>query len=183
MADMALQRHIGDYIDVKAASLSLAWTAGGASDSATWTGLTIDRGSAFSTGAFPRTADFDVVYDATLGSGHTLSLYFDLKSAPDGATWTDFATEASVVVATGPSGGGRVAGVARMTLVTPDDPTVAAQVNIPGQTTAPSIDLTSAQRYLQFNTIPHLSATGTDTAVIQAVGVFAGFDSLQAPSN
>lgn len=183
MADLVTQKHIGDIIDVKALSSSLSWTAGQTTDSATWTGIAIDRGGAFSTGALPRTVDVDVFYDATLGSGHTLSVSFDVKHAPDGSTWTDFATQTSTVVATGPSGGGRVVGVSRMTLASADDPNVAAQTNIPGQIPEPSLNLGSAARYLRFDSVPHLSATGTDTAVIAAVGVFAGFDILQAPAS
>lgn len=183
MADMSLQKHIGDLIDVKALSSSLSWTAGGASDSVTWTGLAIDRGGAFSTGAFPRTLDADVYFSATLGSGQTLSLYWDVQSAPDGSTWSDFATQTSTVVATGPSGGGTVIGVARMTLSSADDPNIASATNLPGETPAPSIFLGGAQRYVRLNTVPHLSRTGTDTAVIAAIGVFAGFDLLQAPAN
>ena len=47
----------------------------------------------------------------------------------------------------------------------------------------PGINLGSAQRYLRYLGVPHLSRTGTDTAEIQAVGlVFGGFDQLAAPA-
>jgi hypothetical protein len=182
MADFSTQKHIGDIIDVKALSSSLSWTAGGASDSATWTGISVDRMN-FSTSYMPHTADFDVFYDATLASGAHLSLSFDVQSAPDGSTWSDYATEASQIVATGPSGGGRVVGIARMTVSSADDPSIASATNLPGQTATPSLNLSSAQRFVRFNFAPHLSSAGTDTAIAAAVGVFAGFDGLQAPSN
>jgi len=183
MADIMLQKHIGDLIDLKALSSSLSWTAGGASDSVTWTGISIDRGGAFATGALPRTLDAALLFDATLASGKSLSVCWDVQHSPDNSTWSDFATEASQVVATGQSGGGRAIGVSRLTLSSADDPNIASATNIPGQTPTPSINLGSAARYIRLNVVPHLASTGTDTGVIAAVGVFAGFDILQAPSS
>jgi len=145
--------------------------------------LDIDRGGAFATGALPRTLDAALLFDATLASGKSLSVYWDVQHSPDNSTWSDFATEASQVVATGQSGGGRAIGVSRLTLSSADDPNIASATNIPGQTPTPSINLGSAARYIRLNVVPHLASTGTDTGVIAAVGVFAGFDILQAPSS
>ena len=182
MANISAQKHIGDIITVKALSKSLAWTAGGASDAATWTGNTIDRES-FSNGSMPKTLDADVFFDATLGSGNTLSLTYAVQTSDDGSSWTDYATTAAVVVATGVSGGGVIQGVGRLTLSSADSPSIANATNIPGQTPAPSIGLSNARRYVRLNVIPDFNRAGTDTGVIAGVGVFAGFDSVQAPAS
>jgi hypothetical protein len=171
MADIVLQKSIGELVDQKLFSSSLSWTAGGASDSVTWTGLSINRAS-FPTGSLPRTLDAFVAYDATLGSGQTLALYFDVQNSTNNSTWTDYATEASTVVATGPSGGGRVTGVARMSVAANDS-------SRPSGT--PGVDLNGAMQYIRCNVVPHLSRTGTDTAVIVVAGTFAGFDTLASP--
>jgi hypothetical protein len=170
MADIVLLKSIGELVDQKLFSSSLSWTAGGASDSVTWTGLTINRG-AFA-GSLPRSLDAFVAYDATLGSGQTLALYFDVQNSTNSSTWTDYATEASTVVATGPSGGGHVAGIARMSVAAND-------LNRPSGT--PGVDLSGAMQYIRCNVVPHLSRTGTDTAVIVVAGTFAGFDTLASP--
>ena|SRR5579862_7597163 len=170
MGDIVTQRDIGSLIDVKSLSTLLSWTAGGGADSATFTGTVIDR-EAFATGSLPNTVDVGVWYSATLGSGHTLSLQFDLQDSADNSAFSDYATEAAAVIATGPSGGGVVTGIARMAV---------ANTNAPSG--HPSVDVRGARRYLRPMVIPHLSATGTDTAQIVAIGVFAGFDFLAAPA-
>jgi hypothetical protein len=169
MSSIVLQKSIGELVDEKALASSLSWTAGGASDSVTWTGFSINR-EGFATGSLPLTMDAAIYYDATLASGKTLSVLVDVQDSPDGTNWSDFATEASTVVATGPSGGGHVAGVARLTVANANKPTG-----------TPGISLGAARQYVRVNVVPHLSATGTDTAVMAAVGVFAGFDQLASP--
>ena len=169
MADIVIQKSLGELVTPKAAASSLSWTAGGASDSVTWTGYSIDR-EGFSTGSLPRTADAIIYYDATLGSGLTLAFTIDIQDSPDGTNWSDYATEAYTVVATGPSGGGHVAGVARAVIASSNKP-----VGTPG------VDLKGARRYVRMNVIPHLSRTGTDTAVMVSVIEFAGFDQLASP--
>lgn len=173
MAEIVLQKSVAELIDPKAAASSLSWTAGGASDSVTWTGIGIDR-QGFATGSLPRSADAVVYYDATLGSGSTLALQWDLQEGPDNSNWSDYATEASTVVATGPSGGGRVVGVARL-----NGATIQGNAN---PAALPGVNLGSARRYVRLNVIPHLSRAGTDTAVIASVMEFAGFDALAAPA-
>jgi hypothetical protein len=169
MADIVLQKSIGELVDEKALISSLSWTAGGASDDISWTGLSIDR-EGFSTGSLPRTMDAVLFYDATLGSGKTLSIGWDIQDSPDGSNWSDYATEALGVVATGVSGGGRAVGVARLAVPSSDKPTG-----------TPGISLSGARRYVRFIPTADMSATGTDTAVMAAVGVFAGFDQLASP--
>lgn len=178
MADIVLQKNIGALIDVKPVLPYLSWTAGGASDSVTWTGAAIDRGG-FGVGAGglaatpnPLSMDVDVYYSATLGSGATLAFNFDLQSSPDNTTWTDYATVAAATIATGPSGGGTVSGIQRLVLAAAQNP------NAPSGMAG--VDLNNAQRYLRLLVLPHLSRTGTDTAVIIGVGVFGGFDRLPA---
>jgi hypothetical protein len=171
MADMVTQRNISAVIDVKAMSASLSWTAGDGSDSATFTGLSVDRGAASGGQLMPESMDVDVYFDATLASGATLTITPTLQNAPDGSTWTTYATEGGTVVATGPSGGGRVEGVFRM-----------AAEGSSAPTGAPGVQLLAAERYLRLMLIPHLSSTETDTAVIAAIGVFGGYDRLPAPN-
>lgn len=172
MSDIVLQRNMAALIDPKSVlSPAYPWTAAGASDSITFTSSSVDR-EGLSTGSLPLSADIEVYYAATLGSGQTLSLYWDLQDSADNTNFSDYRTEASTVIATGPSGGGAVSGVARMTVqASADNP-------VPG----PGVPLGSARRYLRFLGVPHLSRTGTDTAVIQAIGVvLGGFDTLPAP--
>jgi hypothetical protein len=172
MSDIVLQKNLGALIDTKSLlSAPYSWTAGGGSDSISFTSSSVDR-EGLATGSMPLSCDIEVFYSATLGSGQTLSFSLDVQTGPDNSTWTDYATEASTVVVTGPSGGGLVSGVAR--LVVPSS-------NNPGNT--PGISLAGANRYLRVAGIPHMSRTGTDTAVIQAIGItFGGFDQLVAPA-
>lgn len=169
MADIVLQKSIGELIVPKVLTKSSAWTAGGASDNVQFFGSSIDR-MAMSTGSLARTLDVVVAWDATLGSGNTLSLAFDVQDSADNSTFADYATEAATTVATGPSGGGRVQGVTRLVVASSDKPTG-----------TPGITIGSARRYLRFGLTPHLSAANTDTGVVQAVGIFAGFDQLASP--
>lgn len=173
MSDIVLLKNLGALIDPKSVlTPDYAWTAGGASDSITFTSSSVDR-EGMSTGSLPRSMDVEIYYSATLGSGQTLALYSEIDSAPDNSTWTLYASE-QATLATGPSGGGNVFGVHRMTIqTTADNPS-------PG----PGINLGSAARYLRYLGVPHLSRTGTDTAQVRAVGlVFGGFDQLAAPTS
>lgn len=172
MSDIVLQKNLGALIDTKSLlSAPYSWTAGGGSDSVSFTSSSVDR-EGLSTGSLPLSADIEVYYSATLGSGQTLSFLFDLQTGPDNSTWTDYVTEASTVVVTGPSGGGLVSGVARL---------IVASSNNPANT--PGVGLGGAQRYLRLAGVPHMSRTGTDTAIIQAIGItFGGFDQLPSPT-
>ena len=173
MSDIVLQKNLGALIDTKSLlSAPYSWTAGGASDSISFTSSSVNR-AALSTGSLPLSADIEVFYSATLGSGQTLSLSLNLQTGPDNSTWTDLVTEASTLVATGPSGGGLVSGVFRMTVATANNPAPAT----------PGVGLGNAQSYLRVAGIPHMSRTGTDTAILQAIGItFGGFDQLVAPA-
>lgn len=152
MADIVLQRDVGSLGSLKRLSAAASATAAGTGDSTTTTGATIDR-AAFPGGSMPNTLAAAIAYEATLGSGKTLSFGYAVQDSADGANWSDYQTATYAVVATGPSGGGAVAG----------------QFEV-------SVNLSSARRYTRFNHAPDLSATGTDTAQARAVGFFAGFD-------
>ena len=170
MAGIAYVKSVAEFIDPKALSTSLSWTAGGASDAVTWTGISINRES-FVNGAMPRSLDAFVVYDVTMASGHTLSLTWDVQDSPDGSNWSDYATEAATVAVTGISGGTRQVGVARM--LNPSG-------NAPSGT--PGVDLNGARAYVRLNVVPDFSGAGTDTGIIVAAGEFGGFDILAAPA-
>ena len=172
MADIVQQKNIGALIDVRQVMLAAyPWTAGGASDSVSFTSSSIDR-EGFATGSLPRSCDVSVFYSATLASGATISFYLDLQDSADNSTFADYATEAAAVVATGPSGGGAVNGVYRMTVQsTADNPS-------PG----PGVNLGGARRYIRIAGNPKMSSPG-DTAIIRdVVIVFGGFDQLAAPA-
>jgi hypothetical protein len=169
MADLVYVKSIAELVDPKALASSLSWTAGGASDAATWTGFSINR-EAFSNGAVPRSMDAFVVYDVTMASGHTLSFTWDVQDSPDGSNWSDYSTEAATVAVTGVSGGTRQVGVSRMLRQGSDAPSG-----------TPGVDLSGARAYVRLLLVPHFSGAGTDTGIIVAAGEFGGFDILAAP--
>ena len=157
MADTVLIRNIGQYITTRRASPAGtgAQTAGA---TASITGVTIDR-EGFAGGSLPDSAQFAVLFDATLQSGKTLSIAFDVQHSTNNSSWTDFATNATAVVATGPSGGGAVQGA-----------------------TSFNVNLVPAYRYVRLVTVPTLSATGTDTVTMVASVALAGYDRLASPT-
>ncbi len=173
MSNIILQTNIGSLIDERVLSSSLSFTAGGASDGAQFVGLPIDRAS-FSPDNWAMVADIIVAYSATLGSGNVLSVSANAGTGPSATgPFGTFASWASAVVATGPSGGGRVTGVYRLNSST--------QMNADAPPGTPGVSLKPAARYIKVNYTPTLSATGTDTAITWAIGVFAGWPALPAP--
>jgi hypothetical protein len=158
MPDFVTQRNIAAMGELRRLSAQAALTAAGTGDATTVTGGTIDR-AGFAGGSLPGSADIGVLFAATLASGQTLSVTFDVQDSPDGTNFSDFYTQAATVAATGPSGGGVVTGA----------------INI-------GVDFTLARRYTRVLFVPDLSATGTDTAVAIAAGFFAGYDRLPAAS-
>lgn len=161
MGDIVQQRNIGAVGDLLRLSDQASATAGGTGDATTVTGYTIDRmkiGSSGSAGSMPLSALVAVLFAATLASGKTLSVTFDVQDSPDGTNFSDYQTAAAAVVATGPSGGGAVTGQAVL-----------------------QVSLTSARRYVRLLFVPDLSATGTDTATAIGAAFVGGFDRLAAP--
>lgn len=156
MVDLVTQHNIGALITERIASTVLSITAGGAGDNATFTGISFDR-EAFAQGSLPDSALFAALYDATLASGKTLSAGLGVQDSADNSAWSDFSTVASTVVATGPSGGGRVSGAVPF-----------------------AVDLGPARRYVRVNVLPDMSATGTDTGFVVSAAAFGGFDRLGA---
>lgn len=160
MGTIVQTRNIGALGDLLRLSDQAALTAAGAGDATTVTGQTIDRFSigSNSNGSPPLSALVAVLFSATLASGKTLSVTFDVQDSPDGTNFSDYATTAAIVVATGPSGGGTVRGQSEL-----------------------QVSLTSARRYVRLLFVPDLSATGTDTAVAIGAAFVGGFDRLAAP--
>uniref|UniRef100_A4WTD3 Uncharacterized protein n=1 Tax=Cereibacter sphaeroides (strain ATCC 17025 / ATH 2.4.3) TaxID=349102 RepID=A4WTD3_CERS5 len=146
-------RSIGDKIAVRRALANTAATAGGTGDATAVTGVIIDRAAL----GWPKSAVLAIPFAATLAAGKTLSLAYTLQHGNDGGL-SDAATLKSAdaaVVATGPSGGGAVAGTFEVNVL-----------------------LEGAKRYIRLNVTPDLSATGTDAAEISGVIVFGGADRL-----
>ncbi len=161
MTDQVVSKNIGAIVTDRIASQSLSWTAAGAGDNTTKTGLTIDRAAFVNNGSLPESAIFSLLADATLASGATLSVAWTVQHSTDNSNWTTYGanTTASTAFLTGPSGGGRVTG----------------QNNF-------AVNLSSAFRYVRANFVPDLSAAGTDTAVAIAAATLAGFDRLPSAS-
>src|SRR5579863_8831812 len=109
MGDIVQQRNIGALGDLKRLTDHGTSTAGGTGDATSITGLTIDR-EGFGNGSLPLSALMGVLYEATLGSGNTLSIGYAVQDSADGSTWADYQTATSAVAGTGPSGGGAVKG-------------------------------------------------------------------------
>jgi hypothetical protein len=170
MGDITSKLNLGALIEIVPLAAPLSWTAGGASDNLAIVGPAINRMGFVVSPTVPKIVDADVVWAAQLASGQSLSLKLEIDTSltPSGP-WTVYATEAPTVVGIGPSGGGLVSGVFRMT-----------PPNIDNQQSVPGVNLSSAQRYVRAQVTPHLSASTSDTATIASFGVFSGFDDLNA---
>lgn len=146
-------RSIGDLVAVKRAAANTAVTAGGGGDNTEVAGVIIDRAAI----GFPQSCVVAIPFTATLAAAATLTIAFDVDEGNDsGLSDAEVLTSATAaVVATGPSGGGTVAG------------TFEANVSLAG-----------AGRYVRLNFTPNLSAANTDTAALSAVIVFGGMDRL-----
>jgi hypothetical protein len=161
MSDIVQIHDIGDLLKIAGASAFTSVTAAGAGDNTAVVGSTIDRLDA-ATGSLARSAAFALAWTTTLAATKTLSFKtVKVEQSSDGTNWDATAyftlTVDPGVVATGPGGGGTVAG-----------------------TTQVNVDLNSAKRYVRFDWTPDLSNTATDTATIVAAGVLAGYDRIPA---
>lgn len=158
MTDQVVSKNIGALITVRDASTSNAITAGGTGDATTKTGISIDReGLVGDSGSLPLSMVAGVLFDATLASGSTLSIQINVMDSADNSNFSTYASQANTVAATGPSGGGVVSG----------------QQNF-------NVNLSTARRFIRVDYVPDLSRAGTDTAILRAVAVLAGFDRLAA---
>lgn len=153
--NIVLQKDVAGIGALLRLSLPSTAVAAGSGDATSVTGITVDRFS-LGGGSLPLVANMGVAYEATLASGATLKFGYAVQDSADGSTWADYQTATYATVATGPSGGGAVAGVFDIG----------------------SVSLSSARRYIRLNYNPDLSAGGTDTAVARAIGFAAGFDRL-----
>lgn len=154
MADIVLQRDVGSLGALKRLSAAASATAASTGDSTTTTGVTIDR-MGFTSGSMPMTLAAAVVWEATLATSKTLSIGYAVQDSADGTNWSDYQTATYAAVATGSTAASALAGEFEV-----------------------SVSLTSARRYVRFNSAQDLSATQTDTSVTRAVGFFAGTDRL-----
>lgn len=153
------KHNIGALVDLVRTTDHSTATAGGTGAGTQVTGNTIDRASVTFGGCMANSGLFGVLYETTLGAADTLSLAWKLETAPDGATWTTYASGTAAVVATGPTGGGTVKG----------------EYNN-------QVDLTGAYRYIRFDYTPAFSAANTDTFYGDGAAVLGGFDRLAAPN-
>lgn len=159
--EQVLSKNVGALITTRNASTELAWTAGGAGDNTTKTGVVIDREAIGSpgNGAPPLSAQLAVLYEATLASGNTLTIAIGLDHSSNNSDWVEYASTAATTTATGTSGG--AAQTSQMVF---------------------NVNLSSARRWIRPKFLPDLSAAGTDTAKAVAVAVLAGYDRLAAPA-
>jgi hypothetical protein len=148
---MSMQfRNIGDLIKVARVGANIAATAGGTGDNTAVTGAIIDR---YEIGT-PASAVLAISYTATLAEGETLSVTYTVQEG-DQSNLSDAETlaTATVVAATGGTGGSTVTGCLEIDLKT-----------------------IAGGRYNRVNITPDLSAADTDTAALAAVLVFGGMD-------
>lgn len=145
--------NIGAKISTKNAAGPAALLAAGAGDNSAVTGLVIDRLAL----GMPTSAELCLPFTATLAAAATLSLAVTIQHG-DNAGLSDAGTFDSIangVIATGPGGGGTVAGE------------IIRAINFKG-----------AKRYVRVNFTPDLSAGGTDIARVGAVLAFGGGNRL-----
>jgi hypothetical protein len=184
--DMALIKSLGALIDVKPFGTIVTQTAGA---TASITGLTVDR-MGQSTGSLARVLDLAVYYSAALTAGRTLSLQVTLNHSQNGTIWTPLYSEAVQLLVTAGSTA-TYTGIFRLTVNNSNYPNVYTGAdnpstpwngfNLPANVAEPSVYLGSAARYLQAILTPTLSNTATDTVALLPLGIFAGYDILQAP--
>jgi hypothetical protein len=138
--------------DIKNATLSkfcLAGTAtaAGTGDATLITGDTINIATL---AARPASVVFEIAGRAVLTATKSLAVTALVEASVDGTTWTTLVASATVLTLTS-TGGGTETGVGRI-----------------------GVDLISSDlNYIRLKATPDLSHTGTDTAIVAAVAVFA----------
>ena len=159
--EQVLSKNVGALITARKGSAFLSWTSGGTGDGTVKSGTSLDRESvgASGQGGIPESCVVSALYEATLGSGASLTIALGVDDSADNSNWSGYATLAAQTVATGPSGGGAVSGQ------------VAFNVN-----------LSSARRWVRPRFVPTLTRGGTDTGISVAVMVLGGADKLPAPA-
>jgi hypothetical protein len=143
----ATQHDVGSIVASSSALIPNVVTAGGAGDGTEQDGYWVDRDDRLS-------GVLIVNYSATLAEGETLTLAANLRDATDssGTGAADYGDAyAAAVVATGGTGGSTETGVIEI-----------------------DVDLGEANRYIQGQVTPTLSAVATDTVAMSAVFVLSG---------
>lgn len=146
----SLNRDLAAEIAAAYAAASTLLTAGGAGDATEVTGVTIDLL------ALPTRYEsvcFALAATATLAATKTLTVAAKLETsdASDMSGAVDLVESATVLTLTGATGGSTERGTAKV-----------------------GVSLEYAKRYVRVKFTPDLSATATDTAVVQSVALFGG---------
>ncbi|NFV80004.1 hypothetical protein [Magnetospirillum aberrantis] len=150
----SLTRDLAAEIAAVYAAAHASATAGGTGDNTEVTGVTIDLqglGNRFGSVAFVFAAT------ATLAATKTLTVAAEIETgdASDMSDAADLVTSSTVLTLTGATGGSTETGTAKL-----------------------GVSLEYAKRYIRIKYTPNLSATGTDTAAVQAVAIFGGAERL-----
>lgn len=122
-------------------------TAGGTGDETAINGTTIDLNAQ----PMGEVVAFAVGAKAVLAVTKTLTVTGKIQDSADGSTWADVKSFGTLISLLGGSGGTTERGANLM-----------------------QIDRARLRRYVRSVVTPDLSATGTDTAVIQTVGILGG---------
>jgi hypothetical protein len=149
---VALGKNIAGTIHPVPALANSTATAAGTGDATEVNGITIDLQSYVQR---YQSIEFLIACQATLAADKTLTVVGNLQDSADGSSWSDTLASATLLTLTGGSGGSTERGVARM-----------------------GYDLTKCRRYVRCQVTPDLSATGTDTSVMQGLAVLAGADEI-----
>lgn len=121
--------------------------AAGAGDNTAITGNTINR----DTYGMPQSCLLVVSSYMNLADTETLSLAVEIQGSADGSSWdTATAIQTATVVKT------------------------ASGAYTDGFTTSYRVYLGNQKQYVRFNCTPNLSASGTDTGVVQGIAILAG---------
>lgn len=171
---------IGSYMASESALRPATITAGAGNDNVAVTGTIVDR-LAVNNGHVHRSAKLTLQFRAVLAQAETLTVAASLLDAAvsnfasgsatlialraryktDGGTWTAITLVSGAVptttIATGPTGGGTVAGMVEL-----------------------DYNLDGARQYLRPTVTTNLSASSTDTSSIGGVLAFGGADEMPA---
>lgn len=145
----ALGRNVAAEILPKYAAASTSLTAAGGGDNTAVNGSAIDQTT------FPCKAEsiaFLIAALAVLTAAKTLVVTAKIQDSADNSTWADVVASATILTltATGTSSGAGRLGV----------------------------DLNTCRRYVRVVFTPDLSATGTDTAVVQCIAILGGLQEV-----
>ncbi|HJV75349.1 MAG TPA: hypothetical protein VJ654_14075 [Noviherbaspirillum sp.] len=150
----SLGRDLAAEIAAAYAAAATSATAGGTGDNTEVTGVTIDL---LSLSTRYESLCFALAATATLAATKTLTVAAKIEhgDASDMSDAADLVASATVLTLTGATGGSTETGTAKV-----------------------GVSLEYAKRYVRIKFTPDLSATGTDTAVVQSVALFGGASKL-----